>query len=195
MKSFALSLGLALALGFGIAAAQGPPAQDQAKTMEAYAKAMAVTEHHRALEFFIGRWDVTSTMWAFPGTPPQTSRNAAEFTSILGGRFVMMTVKGTMMGQPFEAVQVVGYDNMQQKYTTFWIDNNSTAMFFLAGTYDAAAKAWVDKGTWSDPMGGMTPVRAVVRITGPDEYVYEWFITLPDGKEFKSLENRCVRKK
>jgi len=68
-------------------------------------------------------------------------------------------------------------------------------MFFLAGTYDPATKAWVDKGKWADPMGGTTAVRSVTRLTGPDEYVYEMSMTLPDGKEFKSLENRCLRKK
>jgi hypothetical protein len=43
--------------------------------------------------------------------------------------------------------------------------------------------------------GGTTPVRMVIRVVGPDEYVSETYLTLPDGKEFKSMEDRSVRKK
>jgi hypothetical protein len=35
----------------------------------------------------------------------------------------------------------------------------------------------------------------VIRVVGPDEYVSETYLTLPDGKEFKSMEDRSVRKK
>jgi len=169
--------------------------QDQQKALEAYAKAMAVTENHGHLKFFVGKWDVKSTMWTFPGTPPTTSQNTGEVTSILGGRFIMTKFSGTMMGQPFEGVQINGYDNMQKKYLTFWIDSSSTTFFLFSGTFDAAKKTWTDTGRWADPMGGTTPVRSVTRIVGPDEYIYEMYMGMPDGKEFKSLENRCVRKK
>ena len=83
----------------------------------------------------------------------------------------------------------------QNKFQTFWIDNSSTAFFLLSGTYDAATKAWTDTGKWADPMGGISPVRIVTRIIGPDEYLYQMYMGLPDGKEFKSMENRYIRKK
>ena len=191
LSATAVFLTAALGVGFSGQTTE----QDQQKAMEAYAKAMAVTENHGLLNFFIGRWDATSTMWAFPGTPPTTSKNAAEVTSILGGRFIMMEISGTMMGQPFKGIQIVGFDNMLKKFQTFWIDSTSTAFFLLSGTYDAEKKTWTDTGKWADPMGGTTDVRGVTRIVGPDEYVYEMFMGMPDGKEFKSLENRCVRKK
>jgi hypothetical protein len=184
---------LILATAGGLFAQTSP--QDQKKAMEAYAKAMAVTENHGHLKFFVGKWDVKSTMRTFPGTPPTTSQNMGEVTPILGGRFIMTKFSGTMMGQPFEGVQINGYDNMQKKFLTFWIDSSSTAFFLLSGTYDAARKTWTDTGRWADPMGGTTPVRSVTRIVGPDEYVYEMYMGLPDGKEFKSLENHCIRKK
>jgi hypothetical protein len=107
----------------------------------------------------------------------------------------MMKFSGTMMGQPFEGIQIVGYDNMPGKYLTFWIDNSSTAFFLLSGTYDAAKKTWTDSGRWADPLGGTTPVRSITRVVSPDEYVYEMYMGMPDGTEFKSLENRCLRKK
>jgi hypothetical protein len=33
------------------------------------------------------------------------------------------------------------------------------------------------------------------RSVGPNEFVYEMYMVAGDGKEFKSMENRCVRKK
>ena len=44
-------------------------------------------------------------------------------------------------------------------------------------------------------IGGAMPTRAVTRIVGPGEYIYEMYMGLPDGKEFKSMEVRYVRKK
>ncbi|MCK7481868.1 MAG: DUF1579 domain-containing protein [Candidatus Moduliflexus flocculans] len=35
---------------------------------------------------------------------------------ILGGRYVRLTYKGEMMGQPFEGLQISGYDNITKAY-------------------------------------------------------------------------------
>jgi len=169
--------------------------EDQEKARQAYAEAMAVTDNHKLLEFFVGKWDVSISMWEFPGNPPQTSKGTAEAATILGGRFIMTKFKGTMMGVPFDAVQIDGHDNIQNKFRTLWLDSTSTAFFLLEGTYDPASKSWTHTGRWTDPMGTVSPVRMVNRIVGPDEYISEMYMGLPDGKEFKSMENRYVRKK
>ncbi len=193
IMSFGIAFVLLLAAVQGLAAQVSP--EDQQKATEAYMKAAAVTESHKLLAYFVGRWDVTTSMWDFPGNPPSTSKNGAEVTSILGGRFIMAKFSGTMMGQPFEGIQVNGFDNIKNKFQTFWIDNSSTAFFLLSGTYDAATKTWTDTGMWDDPIGGKSPVRMVTRIIGPDEYLTQMYMGLPDGKEFKSMENRYQRKK
>jgi len=171
-------------------------AQDQQKAMEAYMKAAAVTENHAFLKRMAGSWLAQTTMWTFPGQPPTMSQNTFDGTMILGGRFVSLAYKGTMMGQPFEGVQITGYDNLQKKYITLWIDNTSTSFFLLSGHREPGKDIINQKGEWPDPMtGGMEKVRAAVTYTGPDSYVFEQFMTLPDGKEFKSMEMRCTRKK
>jgi hypothetical protein len=170
--------------------------QDQQKAMEAYMKAGAVTENHAFLKRFAGSWQAETAMWAFPGQPPTASQNTFEGKMILGGRFVSLAYKGMMMGQPFEGFQITGYDNLQKKFITLWIDDSSTAFFLLAGPKEAGKDVINQKGEWQDPMtGGMSKVRAVVTFTGPDSYVFAQFMGLPDGKEFKSMEMRCTRKK
>jgi hypothetical protein len=169
--------------------------QDQAKAMEAYMKAAAVTADHEALKYFAGRWKVEAKMWAAPGAPPTESVNANEGKMILGGRYVLLNYKGEMMGQPFEGFQISGFDNIEKAYTTFWIDNSSTSFYLLKGTYDPAKKTYTFTGRWTDPMGGATPVRMVVKIVSPDEYVSETYMAMPDGKEFLNMTDRSLRVK
>lgn len=169
--------------------------QDQAKAMEAYMKAGAVTADHEALAYFAGRWKVEAKMWAVPGAPPTESVNTNLGEVIMGGRYVRLTYKGEMMGQTFEGLQISGYDNIAKVYQTFWIDNTSTSFYILKGTYDAAKKTYTFTGRWADPVGGETPVRMVIKIVSPDEYVSETYMTLPDGKDFLSMVDRSVRLK
>jgi hypothetical protein len=169
--------------------------QDQAKAMEAYMKAGAVTADHEALKYFAGRWKVEAKMWAAPGAPATESVNANAGEMILGGRYVRLSYKGEMMGQPFEGLQISGYDNLAKAYMTLWIDNTSTSFYLLKGTYDAAKKTYTFTGRWADPVGGETPVRMVIKIVSPDEYVSETYTTLPDGKEFLGMVDRSVRVK
>lgn len=188
---FALALFALIAVS-GLAQASE---QDQAKAMEAYMKAGAVTADHEVLKYFAGRWKVEAKMWAAPGAPPTESVNSNEGEMILGGRYVRLAYKGEMMGQPFEGLQISGYDNIAKAYTTIWIDNTSTSFYLLKGTYDAAKKTYTFTGRWADPVGGETPVRMVIRIVSLDEYVSETYMTLPDGKEFLGMVDRSVRVK
>ncbi len=175
------------------------PAQsqaDQQKAMEMYMKLGAVNENHAYFKKFAGDWTVTAKMWVFPGSEATVSQNKAHAELILGGRFLAMTFEGTMMGQPFEGRQLSGYDNLIKKYITLWTDNTSTAFYLTTGVLDPATNTMTETGLWPDPMsGGEVKVRNVVRFVGPDEFTYESYMTLPDGKEFKSLEQRGVRSK
>jgi len=188
---FALAL-IALLAASGLAQTS---AQDQAKMMEAYMKAGAVTADHEALKYFAGRWRVEGKMWAAPGAPPTESVNTNEGEMILGGRYVRLVYKGEMMGQPFEGHQISGYDNIEKAYKTFWIDNSSTSFYLLTGKYDATKKTYTFTGRWVDPMGGANPVRMVIKIVSADEYTSETFMTMPDGKEFLNMSDRSVRVK
>jgi hypothetical protein len=170
--------------------------QDQQKAMEVYMKLMALSENHDYLKSFAGRWNVKTIMWTFPGTPPSVSQNSSEGSLIMGGRFLMMKYGGTMMGQPFEGLQIAGYDNLQKKYVIFWIDNTSTAFYLTSGTLDTSGKVMTETGDWQEPMtGGTVKVRSVTRIISPDEFAYESFLTGADGKEFKTMESHAIRVK
>ena len=195
-KFAAISTAMVLAVSAAFASAPQQSQQDQQQVMEAYMRMAATNENHAHLAKFAGEWEVTTTAWMQPGAPPQTSKGSSQSEMILGGRFLKMHFKGTMFGQPFEGMQIVGYDNMKKKIISFWIDSTSTAFFLTEGTLDPAAKTTIEKGVWPDAMtGGTMGVKSVTKLVGPDEYTYEMFMVGADGQEFKSMEYRAVRKK
>ena len=114
---------------------------------------------------------------------------------ILGGRYVRLVYKGERTGLPFEALQIIGYDNIEKAYKTFVIDSSMTGFILLTGQYDGQAKAYTYAGAWPNPRGGAMPFRSVTRIVGPDEYTSDTFMILPDGTEFKAVEERSTRRK
>ncbi len=179
-----------------LASASQQSQQDQQQAMEAYMKMMATNENHAHLAKFAGEWKVRTCAWMMPGQEPEISQNTAQAEMILGGRFLKMHHKGMMFGQPFEGIQIIGYDNLKKKIISFWIDSSSTAFFLTEGTFDTASKTTTETGLWPDPMtGGKMKVKGVTKLISPDEYTYEMYMVGDDGREFKSLEYRALRKK
>jgi hypothetical protein len=183
-----------LSANVGFSQSESRMTPEQQKTMEAYARVGALNENHEFLKQLVGEWNVTSRGWMAPGQAPLVTESKAKAELILGGRFLMWRIQGTMFGQLFESVQIVGYDNRQKKYVTFWIDSTSTAFYMMEGTRQGNVMS--DTGLWPDPViGGREKVRDVLTVVGPDEFTFELFMVGADGKEFKSIENRCIRNK
>lgn len=172
---------------FGFSQNEKQMTPEQQKAMEAYAKMGALNENHEFLKKFVGEWNVTSKA-QMQGQEPEISESKATAELILGGRFLMSNYQGTMAGQPFEGMQVVGYDNLKKKYVTFWIDNMSTAFYMMEGIREENVIR--DTGFWPDPVTGSNEkVRDLITVISPEEFTFELFMVGKDGKEFKSLEN------
>ncbi len=164
--------------------------------MEAYMKLIAPNENHEFLKNFVGEWEVTTTAWTQPGAEPISSKGSAKAEMIIGGLFLKLDFKGTMFGQPFEGIQIMGYDNYKKKNISFWIDSSSTAFYLTEGSREEGTKKIVETGVWQDPMGGGDMnVRTTTTIVSKDEYKLEMVMILADGTEFKIMEYRAKRKK
>ena len=167
---------------------------EQQQAMEAYMKVGAVTENHKFLEKYAGGWDCQVKGWTAPGQPPTISQGTFQGEMRLDGRFLFMDFKGNMFGQPFAGVQIIGFDNMQQKYVSIWIDNTSTIFFVTAGTRQENVIS--ETGLWPDAVtGDQIPVKARTTWVNADEYLYEQFMVQADKSEFKSMEMSCKRRK
>jgi hypothetical protein len=173
----------------------GQPAMDEKAMMEAYAKAGAPGEAHKALEPFVGTFDAKITSWMAPGAPPQTSTGTSESRWALGNRFVEQRYEGTFMDQPFAGIGYTGYDNFKKKYVGTWMDSMGTSIFSQTGTADASRKNMTFTGTMDDPVTGKTSqVKSVIKVVDNNKHMMEMWGPGPDGKMFKMMEIEYTRK-
>jgi Protein of unknown function (DUF1579) len=196
----------ALALGAGLLAAVPAASGDEPKKdkkpaadanpFEAYEKAAEPGPEHKRLEAMAGSWDFTMKFWMEPGKPPTDAKGTAERKMVLGGRFLHEEVKSEMFGKPFTGVGVTGYDNVQKKYVSTWIDSMSTGISSAVGTADASGKVLTFTREDVDPVSKeKTKGRDVINLDSADKHTMEMYKVLPDGKEFKVMELTFTRSK
>jgi uncharacterized protein DUF1579 len=100
------------------------------------------------------------------------------------------------MGQPFQGIGTMGYDNLKKKYVASWTDSMSTGIFLVEGTHDAATKTCTLAGEGPDMFSNKySKFRMVEKTVDPDHFTVTMFSTGPDGKEFQSMEMSYTRVK
>ena len=100
------------------------------------------------------------------------------------------------MGQPFEGTGTTGYDNAKKAYFTTWMDNMSTGMMNMEGTWDEATKAINFKGKMLCPANGKwCEMREVYKIVDDNTHVMEMYgPDMKTGKEYKNMEIKFTKK-
>ena len=164
--------------------------QEQQEMMDAWMKANQLGPQHEMLAEKAGTWTVTMKHWMDPNQPnqpPQVSQATSTSKSIMDGRYVLDHFEGTTMGMPFSGMGLTGYDNINQKFKTVWIDNFSTGMFFMEGEGNDQGGMTL-YGKMKDPMGDMQHMKAVSTKLGPDQERFEMFKKQPDGSWWKEME-------
>jgi hypothetical protein len=109
-----------------------PTAEQQAEMMKAYMAHATPGKEHAELAKSVGDWNCEIESYE-TGTPAKSS-GTAKRTMILGGRFLQEEFKGTHMGQPFDGLMLLGYDNTTKKFGGFWADSMSTSVSKLTST-------------------------------------------------------------
>jgi hypothetical protein len=161
------------------------------------APAPATTGPHSVLTSFLGNWQGSVTFWSEPGGEGFTFENATirrEWT--LDGNFIMEHVEGPAPegGPPFKGLGIVGYNDVEKRFESFWVDNASTHMTMETGSYDDDAKTLTFTADRLDPMTGKrSKQRSVMDISNPDRHTAVGYGVGPDGKEFKTFEGAFER--
>ena len=150
---------------------------------------------HKNLEPFVGEWNAEVKMFMDSSAPPSTSKGSAKSTWAMGGRFVEQEFKGEFMGKPFNGRSFTGFDNVRQKYNSFWIDDMSTGMFIAEGKADKGGKVLTFEGTHSCPETGEThkASKQIIRIISRDKHIYEMYDP-SKGANAKTMEITYTRK-
>ena len=167
----------------------GAMSADEKAMMDVMIKAGTPGANQQMLASLAGDWTYKARMWMNPSAQPIESTGTVNYTTLYGGRYVQGQYRGDMMGTPFEGLGLMGYDNTSGRFQASWIDNMDTAIMYMAGQYDTAAKTLTYTGQMEDPLkpGTKVNVRQVIRITSPDSHTMEWYETR-EGKEVKTME-------
>jgi len=192
------------AMFFASAAAFGqdkPPtgADEQARMMqEMMAKWKEIAtpgEMHKKLAVFEGVWDTESRM--FGGGDPGVSRGSAEYSWIMGGRYLRQDYQGEMMGSPFKGMSLTGYDNYAKKYVGIWIDDMSSTIATMDGHMNQDGSVLTMFGKMDEWMTGEIgkTVKYVFRIIDNDHHVMEMHDMAIGEPNTKVMEITYTRRK
>lgn len=169
---------------------------DSATAMKTMMEAGTPGKEQAMLAGSDGTWNVETTMWMAPDAPPMNSKGVAVNKMILGGRYQQMTFKGDMMGMAFEGVSTTGYDNARKVWASSWVDNMSTGIINMDGTWDDAAKTITSTGKMLCPANGKwCEMKQVLKMVDKNTQVMEMYgPDMKTGKQYKSMEMKLTRK-
>lgn len=126
------------------------PAPD-ADAMKAMMEQMlALAPEHEYLKQFIGTWTTDVTWWE--NGAENKSKGTATFSPIYGGRYIHSDYRGDMMGMPFQGSMLLGFNKVQNKFESVWVDSWSTGLSLSTGTADSTGKVFTMDGIMDDPM-------------------------------------------
>ncbi len=167
---------------------------DMQSMMDVYRELATPGAPHKLLANMAGTWNVRSTCWMEPGSPPVESTGISEQKMILGGRFLHQEYSGEMMGSPFNGIGIVGFDNQTKNYVSTWMDTWGTAIYYFEGSADADGMTITQTCDYDDPVRGPVKWRSVTRIVDISTMKFEMYTTDRSGKEEKMAEMTYTRK-
>jgi len=144
---------------------------------------------HELLEMFVGDWRTDIAFRDSPNGKEQISTGRSQTKWILGRRFVKEEFIGEALGERFQGIGIMGYDNGARHFSNVWVDSMNTAMATASGRYFAEQNRFEFVGEVYDPLQGREKrVRSTIDIRSPNEYTFTMFDSSPTGDEFPSLE-------
>lgn len=173
------------------------PVVDSATMMKNWMAYSTPGDVHKMIESWDGTWADQVSSWYSPGAPPEISKSTAINKTIMGGRYQVTNHTGNMMGQPFEGMGTLAYDNAKKVFISTWIDNMGTGMIKMEGPWDDASKSMTLTGKCVDPGSGTgreMNLKEVFKIIDDKNQLMEMYGPGPDGKEFKMMEIKLSRK-
>jgi hypothetical protein len=174
-----------------------PPGWTEAD-LKAFMDAATPGDMHKLLVADAGTWQGKNTMWMAPGADPIETEATTIITPILDGRFTRLEMKGEMPGMgPYHGLAVQGYDNIEQKFISTWIDNHSTSMAHGEGELSKDGKTLTWTFTCNCPLTKkpMT-MRQIETTTGPGSKTIEMFGAEPKtGVEYKMMRIELTKVK
>lgn len=117
-----------------------------------WAAYMMPSEAHKLLESYTGDFTLEMIMKMDPDQDAVRVTIPCKNTMRFGGRFLHISQKGDMMGMPFEAVTMIGYNNASGQFELTSYSTMGTGTASVAGPWTEKNKVAEMKGTMIDPV-------------------------------------------
>lgn len=130
---------------------------------------------HRLPTELAGNWSVKQSIWMSPGAAPKIDRGSAEFAPVLNRRHLRQSLH-IADGTGFEGLGYFGYDGAAGQFFMTWMDVNLPGIILAQGDYDPGTKAYILRGTQSEP-DEQIPVREVLTLIDRDHFNFEFYET------------------
>jgi len=129
---------------------------------------------HQRLNEMVGRWDVAIQYKL--GKNVQNGKATCDAKLILGGRFLQQDYNSLFQGQPFQVMQILGYDNQKKKVIELMMDTMSTSVLHNEGQVSEDGKVITNTGESLDPRTKKPyKLRTVYTIADHDHFTLEWY--------------------
>ena len=108
---------------------------------------------HEVLKRYEGEWDVVQRTM-MPGMPEMSSEGRCTNRLAMDGKYLVGEYHGSFMGQPYEGMSVMGYDNFAKQFFSFWVDSMGTAPYLSHGGLSEDGRTIALVGEMNEPMTG-----------------------------------------
>jgi hypothetical protein len=163
---------------------------------KAWEKAAIPTEQHRLLKDQVGSWNVVVKFWHDPSGQPDISKGVSRIMLEHNGKFLREDFKGNWMGHPFTGGGYTGYDTIQNKFFSTWIDSASPLLNTMHGKFVPESNTWIFNGEATCPVSGTTHKSEMIsHKVDKNHFLVESYIINPDGSKAKTMELSYTRAK
>jgi hypothetical protein len=118
-----------------------------------------IQPEHKLLERFAGEWEFEKRGVAENEAKPEVVGKGIVSAELIGGFFVVGRWSGKVYEADYKAVQSLGYDTKQNKYTGCWIDSSISYRWELNGTVHEKSDELIVTASGPGPTGGTLTFR------------------------------------
>jgi hypothetical protein len=184
------------ALGQGAANSAVRESTQDAAMAQAMDRAMTPGAGQKRLEPMIGTFSVRMRTWVSATSAAIESQGTSVNAWVLGGRYVQSMLSGHVLGEPFNGIGYMAYDNVAKAYQVAWMDDGSTAMTLYQGRFSADGKQVHLKATVLNPVTGKpAPAEIRMSLAANGDHVTELWGQGLGGKMFRMMELQHTRTK
>src|SRR5262245_34647485 len=123
---------------------------------------------HKLLERFAGEWQFEKLTATAEGSKPENLGTGTISAELVGGFFVVSRWSGKVYGADYKAVQSLGYNIKQKKYTGCWIDSTMSYRWELSGAVAEKSKELTITASGPGPTGGTCTFRERYQFNSAD---------------------------